>query len=93
MSQALLGQRAANGAARRSHAPIRRTGRRALSVVARDYPQPALETAGTFIEAQELSKRLASGFPRPDKPLTVAVIGAGLAGLSSGNARFHRAGW
>jgi 15-cis-phytoene desaturase len=95
----LLGKQAANGAARgmrvrdapctSSRAPraVRRSpgacSRRALSVVARDYPRPAFDSAGTFLEAQALSTKLATGFPRPSKPLKVAIIGAGLAGLST----------
>jgi len=53
-----------------------------LSVVCRDYPRPAFETAGTFQEAEALSKRLRDA-PRPAKPLKVVIIGAGLAGLSA----------
>ena len=93
-----LGKQAANGAARgmrvrdapctssSSRALLRRSlahSRRALSVVARDYPRPAFENDGTFQEAQALSTKLATGFPRPAKPLKVAIIGAGLAGLST----------
>eukprot|EP00878_Enallax_costatus_P035459 GHUV01039547.1.p1 GENE.GHUV01039547.1~~GHUV01039547.1.p1 ORF type:complete len:187 (+),score=35.66 GHUV01039547.1:333-893(+) len=57
----------------------RRTG---LNVVCRDYPKPAFETAGTFLEAQALSQKLKNA-PRPEKPLRVVIIGAGLAGLST----------
>lgn len=56
--------------------------RHPLSVVCRDYPRPAFETAGTFQEAQALSQKFKDA-PRPAKPLRVVVIGAGLAGLST----------
>jgi hypothetical protein len=59
-----------------------RGSRKQLSVVARDYPRPAFETAGTFQEAQALSDKLRNA-PRPEKPLKVVIIGAGLAGLST----------
>lgn len=58
------------------------SSRRALSVVCRDYPKPAFESAGTYQEAQQLSSKLKSA-PRPEKPLKVVVLGAGLAGLSA----------
>lgn len=48
----------------------------------RDYPKPPFETAGTFLEAQALSQKLKNA-PRPEKPLKVVIIGAGLAGLST----------
>lgn len=53
-----------------------------LSVVARDYPKPNFEVEGTFQEAQELSDYIKNS-PRPQTPKKVAVIGAGLAGLSA----------
>jgi 15-cis-phytoene desaturase len=56
--------------------------RRALSVVARDYPKPAFETADTYQDAQALSTKLRTA-PRPAKPLRVVIIGGGLAGLSA----------
>jgi NADPH-dependent 2,4-dienoyl-CoA reductase/sulfur reductase-like enzyme len=59
-----------------------RGSRKQLSVVARDYPRPAFETAETFQEAQALSEKLRNA-PRPEKPLKVVIIGAGLAGLST----------
>jgi phytoene dehydrogenase-like protein len=59
-----------------------RAGRRAVQVLARDYPRPAFETAGTFQEAQALSQKLRDA-PRPEKPLKIVIIGAGLAGLST----------
>ncbi|KAG2452505.1 hypothetical protein HYH02_002744 [Chlamydomonas schloesseri] len=60
----------------------RASGRRALEVVARDYPRPGFETAETFQEAQALSSKLKNA-PRPAKPLKVVIAGAGLAGLSA----------
>eukprot|EP00892_Ulva_mutabilis_P009889 jgi/Ulvmu1/7272/UM035_0060.1 len=53
-----------------------------LSVVARDYPKPNFEVEGTFQEAQQLSDYIKNA-PRPQSPKKVAVIGAGLAGLSA----------
>lgn len=47
----------------------------------RDFPKPAFEDAETFQEAQALSKLFVEA-PRPAQPKKVAVIGAGLAGLS-----------
>ena len=62
------------------------TGRKApskrcqLRVVARDFPKPNFETSGTFQDAATLSEKLRLA-DRPDKPLTVVIAGAGLAGL------------
>eukprot|EP00775_Hariotina_reticulata_P010931 gene10931-11085_t len=70
-----------NGAAQGVRAGPR-AGRRAVQVLARDYPRPAFETAGTFQEAQALSQKLRDA-PRPEKPLKIVIIGAGLAGLST----------
>ena len=56
--------------------------RRMLRVVARDYPRPAFDTAETFQEAQALSTKLKNAV-RPSKPLKVAIVGGGLAGLSA----------
>jgi len=56
--------------------------RRSLQVVARDFPKPDFEDAGTFKEAAALSAKLAAA-PRPAKPLRVVIAGAGLAGLSA----------
>jgi NADPH-dependent 2,4-dienoyl-CoA reductase/sulfur reductase-like enzyme len=56
--------------------------RRVASVVARDYPRPAFDTAETFLEAQALSTRLRDA-KRPERPLKVAIVGGGLAGLST----------
>jgi len=53
-----------------------------FKVMARDYPKPDFETAGTFQEAQALSQKLRAA-PRPEKPLKIVIIGAGLAGLST----------
>lgn len=75
---ALSGRTAASG---RSVAPLR-IGRRQLRVVARDYPRPAFDTAETFLEAQALSNRVKDAV-RPAKPLKVAIVGGGLAGLSA----------
>lgn len=57
-------------------------GRRALQVVARDFPTPKFDEAETFKEAQALSQKLRAA-PRPAKPLKVVIVGAGLAGLST----------
>ena len=51
-----------------------------LRVVARDFPKPNFETSGTFQDAATLSEKLRLA-DRPDKPLTVVIAGAGLAGL------------
>jgi hypothetical protein len=52
-------------------------------VVARaDFPRPAFEAESTFQEAQELSQFLKNA-PRPTKPQRIAIVGAGLAGLSA----------
>ena len=51
-----------------------------LRVVARDFPKPNFETSGTFQDAATLSEKLRLA-ERPDKPLTVVIAGAGLAGL------------
>lgn len=51
-----------------------------LRVVARDFPKPNFETSGTFQDAAALSDKLRLA-ERPDKPLTVVIAGAGLAGL------------
>lgn len=53
-----------------------------LTVVARDYPKPNFEVEGTFQEAKQLSDYIKNS-PRPPSPKKVAVIGAGLAGLSA----------
>lgn len=50
--------------------------------VRKDYPRPPLEeTSQNQREAAALSQSFVD-LPRPDRPLKVAVIGAGLAGLS-----------
>ncbi|CAM9819271.1 unnamed protein product, partial [Sphacelaria rigidula] len=50
--------------------------------VRKDYPRPPLEeTSENQREAAALSQSFVDS-PRPDRPLKVAVIGAGLAGLS-----------
>ena len=45
-------------------------------VVAKDYPKPAFETSGPFLEAAILSARLREA-PRPERPLRIAIAGAG----------------
>ena len=61
----------------------RRVSRRGvLCVRAQDYPKPNFEESKTFQESMELTKFLKDS-PRPSKPKTVAVVGAGLAGLSA----------
>ncbi len=50
----------------------------------RDYPSPELLSSAMSenqLQAKALSEKLRS-LPRPQKPMRVAVIGAGLAGLS-----------
>ncbi|BDA45733.1 15-cis-phytoene desaturase, chloroplastic/chromoplastic [Coccomyxa sp. Obi] len=59
-----------------------RSRRRQLQVEAKDYPKPAFETSGPFLEAAILSARLREA-PRPERPLRIAIAGAGLAGLST----------
>lgn len=62
---------------RSGHSQLRR------GVVARaDFPRPAFEVEDTFKEAQELSQFLVNA-PRPSEPKKVAIVGAGLAGLSA----------
>ncbi|KAG2445942.1 hypothetical protein HXX76_000545 [Chlamydomonas incerta] len=75
-------QLVAKGASCPRVAVRRVAGRRALEVVARDYPRPGFESAETFQEAQALSSKLKDA-PRPAKPLKVVIAGAGLAGLSA----------
>ena len=48
----------------------------------RDYPRPDVYSSQPAREAALLSADLANG-PRPERPLSVAVIGGGLAGLSA----------
>lgn len=57
-----------------------RKNRSQLQVVARDFPKPNFESSGTFQDAAALSHKLKSA-ERPNKPLTVVIAGAGLAGL------------
>ena len=61
-----------------------RTGRctGAVQVYSADFPKPDFDTA-TYEEAKALSLKIQS-FPKPASPLSVVVIGAGLAGLSVG---------
>lgn len=53
-----------------------------LRVCAADFPKPDFESEATFQEAQALSASVKAA-PRPARPLTVAIAGAGLAGLST----------
>lgn len=53
-----------------------------LQVVARDFPRPDFDSAGTFQEAAALSAEFKAA-ARPERPLTVVIAGAGLAGLSA----------
>jgi hypothetical protein len=71
-----------NGAFARPGVASRIGSRRPLRVEARDYPRPAFDSAETFLEAQALSNKIKSA-PRPAKPLKVAIVGGGLAGLSA----------
>ncbi|DBA75501.1 TPA: securin [Trebouxia sp. C0004] len=57
-----------------------RNGPCRFTVVARDFPKPKFETSGTFQDAATLSDKLRLA-ARPEKPLTVIIAGAGLAGL------------
>ncbi|DBB16928.1 TPA: securin [Trebouxia sp. C0006] len=57
-----------------------RNGPCRFTVVARDFPKPNFETSGTFQDAATLSDKLRLA-ARPEKPLTVIIAGAGLAGL------------
>jgi 15-cis-phytoene desaturase len=56
--------------------------RQRRSVIARDFPKPNFEVEATFQEAQALSQYIKNA-PRPAQPKKVAVVGAGLAGLSA----------
>lgn len=65
--------------ARRAH----RNGRQQpLHVQAVDFPKPDFEKESPFQEAAALSAFCANA-PRPARPLTIAIAGAGLAGLST----------
>ena len=48
----------------------------------RDFPKPDFANEETHLEAASLSEAFRLG-PRPARPLNVAIIGAGLAGLST----------
>lgn len=50
---------------------------------AQDYPRPQLEDCDSFQEAAKLSKWIREA-QKPAQPKTVAIVGAGLAGLSLG---------
>jgi 15-cis-phytoene desaturase len=62
--------------------PARCSRSSAVRVVARDYPTPDFADMDTYKEAAALSAKFTAA-PRPTKPLRVAIIGAGLAGLSA----------
>jgi len=47
-----------------------------------DFPTPEFEGLETFEEARALSEYF-KALPRPEKPLKVVILGAGLAGLSA----------
>ncbi|KAG7995292.1 hypothetical protein I3843_01G102300 [Carya illinoinensis] len=53
-----------------------------LQVVCVDFPRPELDNTVNFLEAAYLSSSFRTS-PRPTKPLTVVIAGAGLAGLST----------
>lgn len=53
-----------------------------LQVHAKDFPKPDFENEKTFQEMQSISSAI-KAFPRPERPLTIAIAGAGLAGLST----------
>ncbi|KAL0362717.1 UNVERIFIED_CONTAM: 15-cis-phytoene desaturase, chloroplastic/chromoplastic [Sesamum calycinum] len=53
-----------------------------LKVVCIDFPRPELENTINYLEAAFLSSSFRSS-PRPNKPLEVVIVGAGLAGLST----------
>jgi hypothetical protein len=63
---------------------FRRRAARACRVnaLARDFPKPDFESAGSFQEAAALSAFMKDA-PRPVRKRKVAIIGAGLAGLSA----------
>ncbi|XP_010246062.1 PREDICTED: 15-cis-phytoene desaturase, chloroplastic/chromoplastic isoform X2 [Nelumbo nucifera] len=49
-----------------------------LQVVCMDYPRPELENTVNFLEAAYLSSSFRTS-PRPNKPLQVVIVGAGLS--------------
>ncbi|XP_047341094.1 15-cis-phytoene desaturase, chloroplastic/chromoplastic [Impatiens glandulifera] len=53
-----------------------------LKVVCIDYPRPEIDGAVNFLEAASLSSSFRSS-TRPEKPLKIVIVGAGLAGLST----------
>lgn len=68
----------------RPSAPLSTTRRSSspLTIVARDFPKPDFENETTNKEAAALSAACLNA-PRPARPLTIAIAGAGLAGLST----------
>jgi 15-cis-phytoene desaturase len=51
--------------------------------VRRDFPRPPLEETSEIQRKYKALSEKIQGLPRPEKPLKIAVIGAGLAGLSA----------
>ena len=47
-------------------------------MLAQDFPKPAFETSGPYLEAAALSAKLREA-PRPERPLRVVIAGAGEA--------------
>ena len=45
-------------------------------VVAQDFPKPAFETSGPYLEAAALSAKLREA-PKPERPLRVVIAGGG----------------
>lgn len=45
-------------------------------VVAQDFPKPAFETSGPYLEAAALSAKLREA-SRPERPLRVVIAGGG----------------
>ena len=54
----------------------------AVAPTCRDFPKPDFANEETHLEAASLSEAFRTG-ARPARPLNVAIIGAGLAGLST----------
>lgn len=51
-------------------------------IICQDYPRPAFDSEEVIQEARAISEKIKS-FAPPAKPLKVAIVGAGLAGLSA----------
>ncbi|GAB4823842.1 hypothetical protein N2152v2_010888 [Parachlorella kessleri] len=67
---------------RSSNLQQRGAHRQSLQVVAKDFPKPDFESERSFQEMAAISAEVKSA-PRPKHPLTVAIVGAGLAGLAT----------